>query len=94
MRASRACAPQATQAIETAGLSAATLDKVIAKTRKAGCAEMVDTVTQSVAGVGAVIPVGSTPFAAISIAAIQPRMAPSRRAELGQLLIEALRQPP
>ena len=94
MRASRACAPQATQAIETAGLSAATLDKVIAKTRKAGCAEMVDTVTQSVAGVGAVIPVGSTPFAAISIAAIKPRMAPSRRAELGQLLIEALRQPP
>lgn len=85
---------QAAQAIEAAGLSAATLDKVIATTRKTGYAEMVDTGTQGVAGMGAVTPVGSTLFAAISIAAIKPRMAPPRRAELGQLLIAALHQPP
>jgi DNA-binding IclR family transcriptional regulator len=48
-------------------------------------------VTEGVAGVGAVIPDPSgVPFAAISIAAIKPRMTPARRAELGALLIKTL----
>lgn len=60
-------------------------------TRRLGYADMVDTVTQGVAGVGAVIPEGNgRPFAAISIAAIKPRMTPTRRAELGQSLLQML----
>jgi len=79
-------------AFEAAGLTPARLEKVVASTRRTGYAEMVDTVTQGVAGVGAVIPdAAGAPFAAISIAAINPRMQPARRAELGQLVLETLR---
>lgn len=82
---------QHAQAFEAAGLTSAGLAKVIARTRKAGYAELLDTVTQGVAGVGAIIPdAGGAPFAAISIAAIKPRMTPARRAELGQLLMQTL----
>ena len=66
------------------------MNKAIARTRRAGFAELVDTVTEGVAGVGAVIPDAAAPFAAISIAAIKPRMSPGRRAELGQLLLQTL----
>lgn len=84
---------QHAQAFEAAGLTAARADKVIARTRRQGYAEMVDTVTSGVAGVGAVIPeADGRPFAAISIAAIKPRMTPGRRAELGQLLLRTLRE--
>lgn len=84
---------QHAQAFEAAGLNAAQLDKVIGRTRRIGYAEMVDTVTQGVAGVGAVLPdaTGSA-FAAISIAAIKPRMTPARRMELGQLILSALKE--
>ncbi len=79
-------------AFEAAGLTRDRLDKAIARTRRNGYAEMVDTVTQGVAGVGAVIPDGSgAPFAAVSIASIKPRMSPARRAQLGALLLETLR---
>lgn len=82
---------QHAQAFAAAGLDAERFQKVLSKTRKLGYAEMVDTVTEGVAGVGAIIPdAGGTPFAAISIAAIKPRMAPARRAELGQLLLQIL----
>jgi len=48
-------------------------------------------VTQGVGGVGMAIPQPEgTPFAAISIASIQPRMLPPRRAELAQLLAREL----
>lgn len=78
-------------AFEAAGLSAERLDKMVARTRRSGYAELLDTVTEGVAGVGAVIPDPSgVPFAAISIAAIKPRMTPARRAELGALLIKTL----
>lgn len=84
---------QHAQAFDAAGLTPARFEKVIARTRKTGYAEMVDTVTQGVAGVGAVIPDATgTPFAAISIAAIKPRMTPARRGELGQLLMATLSQ--
>lgn len=84
---------QHAKAFDAAGLSAGRLEKVLARTRRLGYAEMTDTVTQGVGGVGAVIPdPGGTPFAAISIASIKPRMAPARRAQLGQLLLDALGQ--
>ena len=82
---------QHAQAFEAAGLGGTRADKVISRTRRLGYADMVDTVTHGVAGVGAVIPEkNGRPFAAISIAAIKPRMTPTRRAELGQLLLEML----
>ena len=74
-----------------AGLTDERLARVIARTRQLGYAEMADTVTQGVAGVGASIPdVSGMPFAAISIASIKPRMTAHRRAELGQLLLAEL----
>lgn len=82
---------QHAQAFEAAGLSAERCDRVIARTRRTGYSEMVDTITQGVGGVGAVIPdPAGMPFAAISIAAIKPRMTPARRAELGELLMKSL----
>ncbi len=80
------------RAFESAGLLPDRLDKVIARTRRTGYSEMADTITEGVAGVGAVIPDPSgMPFAAISIASIKPRMTPARRAELGQLLLDELK---
>lgn len=85
---------QHAQAFEAAGLTQGVFDKVITKTRKTGYSEMVDTVTPGVAGVGVVIPdTSGVPYAAISIASIQPRMTPARRAELGQLLLQTLATP-
>lgn len=84
---------QHSQAFIEAGLGVDRFQKVLASTRRLGYAEMVDTVTQGVAGVGAVIPDETgTSFAAISIAAIKPRMSSSRRAELGQFLVQVLRE--
>lgn len=77
-------------AFESAGLNAANLLKAVTRTRRAGYAELIDTVTEGVAGVGAVIPDRNAPFAAISIASIKPRMSAARRAELGALLISTL----
>lgn len=80
------------QAFEAAGLTADRLGKVIARTRRTGYSEMADTITDGVAGVGAVIPDSSgAPFAAISIASIKPRMTPARRSELGQMLLDELK---
>lgn len=82
---------QHASAFDAAGLTASRFEKVVARTRRTGYAEMADTVTQGVAGVGAVIPDSAgSPFAAISIASIKPRMAAARRAELGQMLMEQL----
>ena len=84
---------QHAQAFDAAGLQADRFQRVLAKTRRLGYAEMVDTVTEGVAGVGAIIPDATeTSFAAISIAAIKPRMMAARRAELGQFLIRSLRE--
>lgn len=80
-------------AFDAAGLAPAAMGKAIARTRRNGYAELVDTVTQGVGGVGAVIPDTAAAFAAISIAAIKPRMGAARRAELGQLILDALRTP-
>ncbi|HYP82759.1 IclR family transcriptional regulator [Variovorax sp.] len=82
-------------AFEAAGLTAERLSKVVARTRRSGYSEMLDTVTEGVAGVGAAILAGgATPFAAVSIASIKPRMSAARRAELAELLLQTLRAEP
>lgn len=84
---------QHAQAFEAAGLPEGIIGRVLARTRRMGYAEMLDTVTQGVAGVAAVIPVaGGTPFAAVTIAASSAEMPAERRAELGKYLIETLQQ--
>lgn len=78
-------------AFEAAGLGPAQLARTVARTRRTGVSELVDSVTAGVAGVGVVIPHGTGPaFAAITIASITPRMVPARRAELGQMLLREL----
>ncbi|MBC7599284.1 MAG: IclR family transcriptional regulator [Polaromonas sp.] len=82
---------QHVQTFDVAGLTQGAMSKVVARTRKMGYCEMLDSVTEGVGGVGAVIPDATGhPFAAISIASIKPRMTPARRAELGELLITTL----
>lgn len=81
---------QHSAAFASAQLSAVNLRKAVTRTRRTGYAELVDSVTEGVAGVGAVIPDLNAPFAAISIASIKPRMSAARRAELGSLLISTL----
>lgn len=69
-----------------AGLSLAKLNSVIRRTREKGYAEIVDTITPGVSGVGCAF---SLPFgagAAISLGAISSRMNASRRTELGLLM--------
>ena len=84
---------QHAQAFDAAGLTKGVVTRVVARTRKNGYSEMEDSVTQGVAGVGAAIPnPAGSPFAAISIASIKPRMTPARRAELGQLLLATLQE--
>lgn len=83
---------QHSSAFDAAGLDAANLRRVIARTRRTGYSELIDTVTEGVAGVGAAIPDPTMPFAAISIAAIKPRMTASRRNELATLLMNALKE--
>lgn len=79
------------ESFDAAGLGAAHFGRIIARTRKTGCCELLDSVTVGVGGVGMAIPnPGGLPFAAISIASIKPRMAPARRAELRELLSREL----
>ena len=74
-------------AFEAAGLSATLMARAIARTRRLGYAELLDTITLGTGGVGMVLPQASgPPFAAISIASISARMGAARRGELGQLM--------
>ena len=78
-------------AFEAAGLGPTQLSRIVARIRRTGVSELVDTVTVGVAGVGVVIPHGTgAAFAAISITAITPRMVPARRLELRQMLLREL----
>jgi len=78
-------------AFDAAGLGDAAFRRTIARTRRSGCAEMLDSVTPGVGGVGmAIANAEGAPFAAISIASIQPRMQAPRRAELAALLAREL----
>jgi DNA-binding IclR family transcriptional regulator len=81
------------EAFEAAGLGAAQFGRIIARTRRTGLSELLDTITAGVGGVGMAIPnPGGMPFAALSIASIKARMGTSRRAELGALLGSELAQ--
>lgn len=83
---------QHAEAFEGAGLGPAAFARAVARTRRSGYSELLDTITAGVGGVGMAIPQpDGKPFAAISIASIQPRMLPARRAELGALLARELR---
>lgn len=84
---------QHAKAFEAAGLTKTALARAVARTRRNGYAELTDAVTEGVSGVGAVIPASTgSHFGAVSIASINPRMHPARRAELGQLLVDSLRE--
>ena len=74
-------------AFNAAGLTPTLVARAVARTRRLGYAELLDTITQGTGGVGMVLPQASgTPFAAISIASISSRMGAVRRGELGALL--------
>lgn len=79
------------RALESAGLVDGIIGPVIGRARRIGYAEMLDTVTQGVAGVACVIPSDGVPFAAVTIAASSARMTPERRAELGRFLMDSVR---
>lgn len=74
---------------EHSSVSFASLRRVINNTRRNGFSQTVDIITPGIAAVGAVIPVGESPFAAMSIGSITPRMGAQRRMELGRMLQEA-----
>lgn len=78
---------------ETSALPQETLLQSLGRTRRNGYAETIDVISQGITAVGALIPLGEHPFAAISIGGISSRMDARRRAELGQLLREALTAP-
>lgn len=78
------------QALNAVGLTRPRIEQIIESARALGYVEMMNTVTQGVGGVGAVIPDAGQPFAAVAIAAIEPRMSPARRAELGRMIVEEL----
>ncbi len=71
-------------------LEPSTLWQSIRATRKLGYSEVVDTITEGVAGVGMVLPRQGTAHMAISIGAITSRLDAPRRAELGRLLLQAI----
>jgi DNA-binding IclR family transcriptional regulator len=73
-----------------AGLSPKALRQAVAQTRKLGYAEISDTITQGVSGVGCVLKKVAPIQAAISFGAISTRLLPPRRKEMGQLLMEQL----
>lgn len=77
-------------ALRKFGHERSSLLRAVARTRSKGYAETVSELTEGVCGLGAVIPSSKGVFAAVSIGAIQSRLGPERRAELGKLLREAL----
>lgn len=79
-------------ALDAAGLEAGIIERVIGRTRRIGYAEMLDTVTQGVAGVACAVPSAGMPFAAVTVAAASARMTPERRSELGELLMARVKR--
>lgn len=69
-----------------AGLSAQAMRKAVARARKAGFSEIVDTITPGVSGVGVAFRVSELTQVAFSFGAISQRLDAARRAEMGALL--------
>lgn len=80
-------------AFESAGLNGAAVRRIVARTRRLGYAETLGVITPGISAVGAVIPLQGDVRAAVSIGAIDSRMRPERRAELGDYLVKSLAQP-
>lgn len=77
---------------EQVGLTPARMAHVVRETRKKGYADIVDTLTVGVSGVGRTFAASATSMAAISFGAITPRLPPERKKEMAQLLIDQLPQ--
>lgn len=77
-------------ALNKYGRDGTRLRQAVARTRRLGYSEIVSELTEGVCGIGAIIPNAKGVFAAVSIGAIQSRLGPARRAELGPQLRDAL----
>jgi DNA-binding IclR family transcriptional regulator len=64
--------------------------QAVRRTRSAGHADIVDTLTTGVSGVGATFAASAGTLAAISFGAISPRLPPQRKQELAKLLTTEL----
>ena len=73
-----------------AGFSRQRLLQAVRRTRKAGHADIEDTLTVGVSGVGCRFEASATTLAAISFGAISSRLTPARRTQMAQLLQEQL----
>lgn len=81
-----------TQEYEQAGFTLSGMAQAVKKTRLAGYADITDTITLGVSGVGRTFAASSTTLAAISFGAITPRLPADRKLEMAQLLIAQLPQ--
>ena len=66
------------------------LQQAVRRTRAAGYADIVDTLTVGVSGVGATFAASPGTLAAISFGAITPRLPPERKREMARLLMDQL----
>lgn len=69
-----------------AGFTRERLRQAVRSTRSAGYADIVDTLTTGVSGVGCTFAASPGTLAAISFGAISPRLPPKRKREMAQLL--------
>ena len=76
-----------------AGFTPARIAQAVRQTRKAGYADITDTITTGVSGVGRTFAASANTLAAISFGAITPRLPAARKKEMAQLLIEQLPRP-
>lgn len=73
-----------------AGFTRERLLQAVRRTRASGWADITDTLTVGVSGVGATFAASPGTLAAVSFGAIGPRLPPERKAELARLLLEQL----
>ena len=73
-----------------AGFTRERLQQAVRRTRAAGYADIVDTLTVGVSGVGATFAASPSTLAAISFGAITPRLPPERKRDMAQLLMDQL----
>lgn len=77
-------------AFEAAGLNTQSVRRIVGRARRTGYSETAGVITPGVSAVAAVIRVGDDVRAAVAIGAIDQRMKPERRAELGTYLVNSL----
>lgn len=79
-----------TTEFDQAGFSRERLLQAVRRTRAAGYADIEDTLTTGVSGVGCTVAASANTLAAISFGAITPRLPPERKREMAQLLMQQL----